>query len=92
MLLAPLFGRVGGVFVAFLVPFLDIGIGQSPMLRDEPAAWAHTAPGYGAGRMLIDGALTSGFDAAWPLLLSLGWAAGLAILVAVVFHRTTATR
>jgi hypothetical protein len=27
-LLGALFGRVGGVFIAFLVPFLDIGIGQ----------------------------------------------------------------
>ncbi len=37
MLIAPIFGRVGGVFIAFLVPFLDIGMGQSPMLRGEPA-------------------------------------------------------
>ena len=32
-LLAPAFGRVGGVFIAFLLPFLDLGITQSPMLH-----------------------------------------------------------
>ncbi|HEX8627272.1 MAG TPA: ABC transporter permease, partial [Catenuloplanes sp.] len=35
-LLAPVFGRVGGVFIAFLLPFLDLGIVQSPMLHPEP--------------------------------------------------------
>ena len=89
VLIGPVFGRVAGVFVAFLVPFLDVGIGQSPMLRDQPAAWAHATPGYGAGRMLIDGALTAGFDTVGPLLLALGWIAGLAALAALVFRRST---
>jgi hypothetical protein len=40
MLLAPLFGRVGGVSVAFLVPFLDRGIGQSPMLQGPSSIMA----------------------------------------------------
>lgn len=35
-LIAPIFGRVGGVFVAFLLPFLDIGIVQNPMLALNP--------------------------------------------------------
>ena len=35
-LLAPAFGRVGGVFIAFLLPFLDLGITQSPMLHRSP--------------------------------------------------------
>jgi len=38
VLLGPLAGRVSGVFIAFLVPFLDLGIAQSPMLRAEPPA------------------------------------------------------
>ncbi|WP_199848133.1 hypothetical protein [Streptomyces dysideae] len=49
VLLGPLFGRVGGVLIAFLVPFIDLGIEQSPMLRPDPPGWAHALPGYGAG-------------------------------------------
>jgi hypothetical protein len=47
VLIGPIFGRVSGVFIAFLVPFLDLGIAQSPMLRLKPAEWAHPLPGYG---------------------------------------------
>ena len=35
-LLAAIFGRVGGVFVAFLLSFLTTGIIQSPLLHPEP--------------------------------------------------------
>lgn len=66
VLLGPLFGRVGGVLIAFLVPFIDLGIGQSPMLRPDPPSWAHALPGYGAGRLLIDAAVTPGFDETRP--------------------------
>jgi hypothetical protein len=60
VLIAPVFGRVAGVFVAFLIPFLDGGVGQSPMFRSEPANWAQYLLGYGAYRILIDGGLTTG--------------------------------
>ncbi len=89
VLLAPVFGRVAGVFVAFLVPFLDIGLVQSPMLRDQPAAWAAYVPGYGGSRVLIDTALTPGFDQIRPLLIGLAWLAGLAVAVTMLFRRVT---
>ena len=73
VLLGPIFGRVSGTFMAFLIPFLDLGIGQSPMLRGEPATWAHWLPGYAGTRVMIDGALTSGFDEATSLALGIGW-------------------
>ncbi|HYU02411.1 MAG TPA: hypothetical protein VEL02_01085 [Jatrophihabitantaceae bacterium] len=88
VLLGPLFGRVSGVFVAFLVPFLDIGIAQSPMLRGEPAAWAGYLPGYGGTRVLMDGALTATFDETGSLLIALAWLAGLAVAAALLFRRT----
>jgi len=47
-LLAPLFGRVGGVFVAFLLPFIDIGIVQSPMLHPEPTPISRLLAGTAA--------------------------------------------
>lgn len=46
-MLAPIFGRVGGVFIAFLLPFLDIGVVQSPMLHSMPTTLFQLLPGYG---------------------------------------------
>ena len=85
--IGPLFGRVAGVFIAFLLPFIDLGIGQSPMLRAEPPAWARFTPGYGAGRVLLDGGLTASFDTAGSLLIALAWLAGLVVLASVVWRR-----
>lgn len=84
--LGPVFGRVSGVLIAFLVPFLDIGVAQSPMLRPEPAAWARYLPGYGADRVLLDGGLTGTFDEAGALLLALGWVVLLGGLAAWLFR------
>ncbi|PWI12589.1 hypothetical protein DI272_44015 [Streptomyces sp. Act143] len=86
VLLGPLFGRVGGVLIAFLLPFIDLGIEQSPMLRPTPPAWAHALPGYGAGRVLTDAALTPGFDETGSLLIALTWLAGLALAVTLLFR------
>jgi hypothetical protein len=88
-LLAPVFGRVGGVFVAFLLPFLDIGIVQSPMLNPEPTTLSRLLPGYGGSRILLDGALTAGFDETRPLLVGVGWLAVLALAVALTYRHTT---
>jgi hypothetical protein len=88
-LLAPLFGRVGGVFVAFLLPFIDIGIVQSPMLHPEPTPLSRLLPGYGGSRVLVDGALTRGFDETGPLLMGLAWLSALTIVVALTYRRTT---
>jgi len=49
------------------------GQGHSPMLRGEPARWATWLPGYGGTRVMIDGALTSGFDEAASVAIGLGW-------------------
>ena len=81
------FGRVGGVLVAFLVPFLDLAIEQSPMLNPELTTLAHLLPGYGASRVLYDAALTSTFDESGSVLVALGWLVGLATLVALIMHR-----
>lgn len=84
MLLGPLFGRVSSVFLAFLIPFLDLGIWQSPMLNGEPDNWARWLPGYGGTRIVIDGALTPGFDEASSLAAGLGWIAALVVLTGLV--------
>ncbi|MBM7864608.1 hypothetical protein [Lentzea nigeriaca] len=88
--LAPVIGASGAVLIAFLVPFLDIGIAQSPMLRAEPPDWARFLPGYGADRVLLDGGLTTSFDETGALLLGLGWLLGLGVLAAGLFRNATA--
>jgi hypothetical protein len=89
-LLAPIFGKVGGVFLVFLVPFLDIGITQSPMLHQEPSTVGKLLPGYGGSRLLLDGALTDQFDESRPLMIGLIWLVALYAAVAVVYRRATA--
>lgn len=91
-LLAPIFGRVGGVFVAFLIPFLDIGISQSPMLHPDPGLGIKLLPGYGGSRVLLDGALTHSFDETRPLLYGLMWLIVLLVSVAFTYHRSIAPR
>jgi hypothetical protein len=89
-LLAPIVGRVGGVFLAFLIPFLDIGIAQSPMLHPSPTTLSRLLPGYGGSRVLLDGALTTGFDETRPLLIGLVWLTGLAIVVCLAYRHAVA--
>ena len=84
VLIGSVFGRVSGVFIAFLVPFLDLGIAQSPMLRADPAAWAAFLPGFGGIRVLLDGGLTPTFDQTRALLIAALWLVGLAIAAAAV--------
>ena len=85
-LLGPIFGRVGGVFFAFLLPFLDLAIVQSPMLHPEPTAFSKFLPGYGGSRVLLDGALTRSFDETFPLLVALGWLVVLGVSVALTYR------
>lgn len=86
VVLGPLFGRVAGVFIAFLIPGLDLAIAQDPMLYARPPAWAHLLPGYGPMQILLNGALTSSFNQATSLVISLAWLAGLLAAAAVVFR------
>jgi hypothetical protein len=87
VIIGPLFGRVAGVFIAFLVPFLDLGIAQSPMLRPIPQQWAEGLPGYGWTKVLFDTGLTAHFDQTGALLTGLAWLVGLSIAAALVIVR-----
>lgn len=91
-LAAPSLGRVTGVFVAFLAPFLDVGLAQSPMLRPEPAGWAHALPGYGPVRLALDGGLTPTFDAGRDLVLSAAWLLALGTLSIVMMRNQLRSR
>ncbi|TDW28878.1 ABC transporter permease [Cryobacterium psychrophilum] len=88
-LLGPIFGSVGGVFVVFMLAFLDIGIVQNPMLQPEPTAWSRLLPGYGGSQVLIDQTFTRSFDEVVPLLVGLGWLVSLGLAVVATYHRAT---
>jgi hypothetical protein len=92
MAMAPVFGRVAGVLLAFLLPFLDLGIAQSPMLRGGSASWQQALPGYGGIRVLIDAAVTPGFDAWGPLLAAVSWVAALGLLVTLAIMPAAVAR
>lgn len=62
---------------------------QSPLLNPEPTTLSQFLPGYGGFRVLLDGALTRGFDEPVPLLIGLAWLAALALAVALTYRRTT---
>lgn len=89
VLVGPVFGRVSGVFLAFLVPFLDVGIAQSPMLSVQPDPWARWLPAYGGVRLVLDGALTASFDELAPLLYATMWLLALAALTSVMWWRSS---
>jgi hypothetical protein len=91
VILAPVFGRVAGVLVAFLVPFLDLGIAQDPMLYTSPPAWAHFLPGYGGFRVLTSAILTGSFSQTGPLLTALAWLAAVTVSAAVLYGRNLRT-
>jgi hypothetical protein len=86
VLLGPMFGRVSGTFMAFLLPFLDLGIAQSPMLRGEPAPWAHWLPGWGGGRLMLTGALGDGWGEPAAAIAATGWVLVLAVAAIVVLR------
>lgn len=92
VLVGPLFGRVSGVFIAFLLPFLDVGISQSPMLSAQPDPWARWLPAYGGTRLVLDGALTPSFDELAPLLYAGIWLLALAVLTSLLWWRSNAGR
>jgi hypothetical protein len=92
VLLGPLVGKLGGLYLMFLLPFLDVGLAQNVMFSAAPPSWAAWMPAHGAVRVLIDGAFTTTFDEINGLLLASGWIVGLTAVAAVVFHRLAASR
>lgn len=88
----PLFGRLGGLYLMFLLPFLDVGLAQNIMLDAAPPSWAAWMPAFGAVRVLVDGAFTASFDETAGLILTLVWLVGITGAAATVFHRLAASR
>ena len=90
LVLGPLTGRLGGLYLVLLLAFIDVGLGQTVMLPGGPPRWGAFLPARGASRVLLDGAFTRGFDQAEGLLVGLAWLVAAATLAAFVFRRRTA--
>jgi hypothetical protein len=88
-------GRLGATYLILFAAFLDIGIAQNPMFGSGvPPDWARFLPGYGAGRVIIDGAFSPELHAGAELALAGVWilvAVG-ALLAALRYVVTGATR
>jgi hypothetical protein len=71
---------------------LDLGIAQNPMFgTGAPPAWAAMLPGWGPGRLLVDGAFSNGFGAPRALALSLAWIGALAVGLVPTLRRLLGT-
>lgn len=92
VVVGPLVGRLGGLYLMFLLPFLDVGLAQNIMFDAAPPAWAAWMPAHGAVRVLVDGAFTASFDETTGLLLAIAWLVGITAAGAAVFHRLSAPR
>jgi hypothetical protein len=91
VLIGPLTGRIGGLYLMLLLAFIDVGLGQNVMLPSGPPSWGAFLPARGASRVMIDGAFTEHFDEMRYLLLGLAWLLVLIAATAEVFRRRTAT-
>jgi hypothetical protein len=87
VIVGPLFGRLGGLYVLLLLPFIDVGVAQNAMFDAAPPTWGRFLPAHGAVRVMMDGAFTSSFDEWSALLLALVWLVGLGVAAALVFRR-----
>jgi hypothetical protein len=92
VVVGPLVGRIGGLYLMFLLPFLDVGLAQNIMFDAAPPSWAAAMPAYGAVRVLVDGAFTAGFDETTGAVLAVAWLLGITAVAAAVFHRLAAPR
>lgn len=82
MLIGPVVGQIGGLYLMLLLPFVDVGLAQNAMFDIAPPAYAGYLPAHGAVRVLLDAAFTPSFDQWSGLLLGVAWLAGLCIAAA----------
>ncbi len=92
VLLGPLVGRLGGLYLLLLLAIVDPGYGQTVMFHPLPPSWGAFLPGRGAGKLLLDGSFASGFAQYGYLLLALAWLAGLTAAALFVFRHEIGAR
>lgn len=92
VLLGPLVGRLGGLYLILLLAIVDVGYGQTVMFHAVPPGWGAFLPARGAGRLLLDGGFTSGFEQYGNLLLALVWLGALTVAAVLTFRHQTGVR
>ncbi len=90
VVIGSLAGRLGGLYIILVLPFLDLGVAQNPMFDAAPPGWATLMPAHGAVRVMLDGAFTNTFDEIGALALAIGWLAAITLAAVAVFHRLAA--
>ena len=78
--------RLAATYLILFLALTDLGIVQNPMFG-TPNGGAVLLPGYGPGRLMVDGAFSTRFHAGGDLLLSLAWIGLLGGAVFVVLRR-----
>lgn len=80
-------GPLGATYAVLFAAMLGIGILQNPMFGDgTPGGLAYLMPDYGGGRLIIDGAFSSGIGAWGALGLALAWLLVLALALALTMR------
>ena len=85
VLLGPLVGRLGGLYLVLLLAFVDVGYGQSVMFGPRPPGWGAFLPGRAGGHIAIEGVFGSGFGQLNYLLVGIVWFALLFAAAVLVF-------
>jgi hypothetical protein len=92
VLLGPLVGRLGGLYLLLLLSIVDVGYGQTVMFNPRPPSWGAFLPARGTGKLLLDGAFTSGFEQYAYLLLGLAWLGILTVGAVLTFRHQIGVR
>lgn len=88
-----LLDKLAATYLMLFLALTDLGIAQNPMFGDgDPRSWATLLPGYGPGRMMVDGAFSPSFHAVGALAIAITWAVALTLTVGFVLGRVVGTR
>lgn len=79
-------GRLGGAYLMFFIPMVDVGIFQDPMFvsGDQPL-WMQLLPGFGGTRMVLDAGFTGAMDDWTALAAGVAWAVALGVVACALF-------
>lgn len=79
--------KLPATFLMLFLVMTDIGVVQTPMFHETPGAFAWLLPSWGPSRVMYEAAFSTNFNAAWELLVGIGWLAALGVVVFVVLRR-----
>jgi hypothetical protein len=85
--------KLAATYLMLFLALTDLGIAQNPMFGNgSPRSWATLLPGYGPGRIMLDGAFSPDFHAVGPLAIALAWTLALTLTVGAVLRHVVGKR